>query len=418
MTQDAAGSTEAPGSGRACEFFAGMGLVRLALERAGWRVAWANDIDPLKARLYRAAFPGDPDHFDDRDVHAVDARELPAADLWTASFPCTDLSLAGRGAGIFAGQSGAVWGMLALLEAKGIEERPRWLLFENVVGLLTSHAGADLRALIERVNELGYGVEPLRVDAARFTGQSRPRLLLACTRFDDAASPGEADLDALAPHPARPQRLIDAMRAHGDLQWQARELPPLPAATPTIAEVCEALAPDDDRWWPDDRARYFVEQLHPGHRARAEVMIAGDRMTRACAFRRVRAVGDKGAKKSVTELRTDGLAGCLRTPKGGSAKQILFEAGRGDYRVRFLTARECARLQGADLPERVSSGFRENEILFGLGDAVCVPAIAWALGLLRPETDYMPSSLSSELSLFGEHPDRSTISPRRDSTSV
>lgn len=364
----------------ACEFFAGMGLVRQALERAGWRVAWANDVDPMKARLYRAAFPGD-DHFDGRDVYAVDAADLPAADLWTASFPCTDLSLAGRGAGIYAGQSGAVWGMLDLLEATAA--KPRWLLFENVVGLLTSHGGADLRALAQRVNELGYGVEMLRVDAARFTGQSRPRLLLACTRFDDAASPGAADLDALAPHPARPQRLIDAMRAHADLQWQARELPALPTAAPTIDAICETLAPDDARWWPLDRARYFVEQLHPGHRARARAMIDGGRITRACAFRRVRAVGEGGAKKSVTELRTDGLAGCLRTPKGGSAKQILFEAGRGGYRVRFLTARECARLQGADLPETVYEGFRENEILFGLGDAVCVPAIAWALGVLR-----------------------------------
>jgi len=365
----------------ACEFFAGMGLVRLALEQSGWRVGWANDIDPLKARLYRAVFPDGADHLDTRDVHAVDPADLPAADLWTASFPCTDLSLAGRGAGIHAGQSGAVWGMLRLLEDS--PHRPRRLLFENVPGLLTSHGGRDLRALLERVNALGYGVEPLRVDAARFTGQSRPRLLLLCARHDDPDSPGAADLDALPAHPARPPALAGVMRAHADLLWHARDLPAMPEHRPTIESICEALAPDDPRWWPEDRARYFVEQLHPGHRARAQAMIDAPTVSRACAFRRVRAVGEAGAKKSVTELRVDRLAGCLRTPKGGSAKQILFEAGGGSSRVRFLTARECARLQGADLPDRVEEAFRENEILFGLGDAVCVPAIAWALETLR-----------------------------------
>lgn len=77
----------------------------------------------------------------------------------------------------------------------------------------------------------------------------------------------------------------------------------------------------------------------------------------------------------MAELRTDGLAGCLRTPKGGSGRQILFKAGKGLYQVRLLTARECARLQG--VPDDYQIAVPLNQALFGFGDAVCVPAIEW-----------------------------------------
>ena len=97
-------------------------------------------------------------------------------------------------------------------------------------------------------------------------------------------------------------------------------------------------------------------------------MIAGNRYTYGGVFRRVR------HGKSMAELRTDGLAGCLRTPKGGSGRQILFKAGHGRYQVRLLNAAECARLMGA-------GGYRVdgtlNQALFGFGDAVCVDCIRW-----------------------------------------
>jgi DNA (cytosine-5)-methyltransferase 1 len=76
----------------------------------------------------------------------------------------------------------------------------------------------------------------------------------------------------------------------------------------------------------------------------------------------------------VAELRTDGIAGCLRTPRGGSARQILFKAGYGRYECRLLSPRECARLMGAD-DYRIE--VPNNQALFGFGDAVCVPAIEW-----------------------------------------
>src|SRR5436853_4519348 len=97
-------------------------------------------------------------------------------------------------------------------------------------------------------------------------------------------------------------------------------------------------------------------------------MIAARDYSYGAVFRRVR----NGV--SMAELRTDGIAGCLRTPRGGSGRQILFKAGHGKYFVRLLTARECARLMGAD---EFTIDVPLNQALFGFGDAVCVPAIRW-----------------------------------------
>jgi DNA (cytosine-5)-methyltransferase 1 len=364
----------------ACEFFAGMGLVREALVREGWRVAYANDIDPLKARLYEA-MTGET--LDQRDIHDVQVGDLPRADLWTASFPCTDLSLAGKGAGIHGGQSGAVWRIFQLLEETPEGERPRWLLFENVPGLLSSHAGRDLGALVEAVNALGYGMDIVRIDAKWFTPQSRPRLFLIATRLDDPLAPPIADPHALEATALRHQGIIDAMRTHESCPWHARPTPRPPAGEAAhLDEILEDIPPDSDRWWPAERAAHFRAQIHPGHEQLAQSLIDAAAVRALPGFRRIRAVGDNGAKRPVIELRDDALAGCLRTPKGGSAKQMLLVAGNGEYRVRFLTPLECARLQGLD---RVPEGFRDNEILFGLGDAVCVPAVQWALRILEQE---------------------------------
>ena len=76
----------------------------------------------------------------------------------------------------------------------------------------------------------------------------------------------------------------------------------------------------------------------------------------------------------MAELRVDGIAGCLRTPRGGSGRQILVKAGFGEFHARLLTPRECARLMGAG-DFKISASL--NQALFGFGDAVCVPVIEW-----------------------------------------
>ncbi|MGD9693505.1 MAG: DNA cytosine methyltransferase [Phycisphaerales bacterium] len=367
----------------AAEFFAGMGLVRRALESldSPFKTLYANDIDPLKHRLYAASFPDASDVLDTRDIHHVRASDIPPCDLWSASFPCTDLSLAGARAGIHQGQSAAVWQIFRLLNETHAAHRPRWLLFENVLGLLTSAQGADFLALVRAINDAGYAVDPLLVDAAWFTAQSRPRLYLLCDRIDVRTPPA---LVEEKPHAARNPRITAFQRAHPEHAWSRPKLEELHPRADSLQSTLEDPPQDSDRWWTKPRADYFVAQLHPAHRVTAQGMIRGPEISHATAYRRVRPVGPQGAKRSVAELRTDGRAGCLRLPKGGSAKQIVFRAGLGQYAVRHMTPKEAARLQGVEDDALFGEGspFTDNELLAGLGDAVCVPAAAWAAEML------------------------------------
>src|SRR5207245_2402323 len=88
-------SPDSQPSYRAAEFFAGIGLVRLALERQGWEVVFANDIDLEKSEMYRQNWPNDS-ALKIGDIHKLDTAENPTCELFTASFPCNDLSIAGR----------------------------------------------------------------------------------------------------------------------------------------------------------------------------------------------------------------------------------------------------------------------------------------------------------------------------------
>lgn len=329
------------------EFFAGIGLMRYAFQRQGWRVAYANDLDPKKQQMYAAHFG---DSFTLADVHHLDPGSIPSVTLATASFPCTDLSLAGGRKGLAGRHSSAFWGFLRVLEGMG-SRRPPLLLIENVPGFLSSHDGADLRSALEGLNALGYAMDMFTLDAVHFVPQSRNRLFLI------GQPPGPST-------GTRTSKLQSFIEEHPDIRWTIRRLPDPPSLSTQLHEILEADVP----WWDCARSEYLFSQMADPHRHIAANAIGKRRWTYGTVFRRVR------NGRTVAELRTDGIAGCLRTPKGGSARQILFKAGYGRYQCRLLTGRECARLMGAsDYTIEVPS----NQALFGFGDAVCVPAIEW-----------------------------------------
>jgi len=343
------------------EFFAGIGLVRVALESRGWKVAYANDIDPKKTAIYADNF-GD-DHLALGDIHEIDASAMPDCALFTASFPCNDLSVAGARAGLAGKSSSAFWGLIRILQELG-ERRPPLVLLENVIGFLTSHEGKDLETALVALNELGYCCDAFALNAASFAPQSRARLFVVAKQKRLQPPCG-----IVPPCAVRPPALADFINSRPDIDWDIRRLPAPPKSGTRLIEILEDLLDDDTAWWNAERTEYFMGQLSDRHRAVADAMIAADDPSYATAFRRVR----KG--RSMAELRTDGIAGCLRTPRGGSGRQILFKAGVGRYQVRLLTARECARLQG--VPESYKIDVPLNQALFGFGDAVCVPVIEW-----------------------------------------
>jgi len=353
---------------RAAEFFAGIGLVSLALDEAGIDVVWANDIEPVKARLHAANF--DSAHYVIGDVRGISGSDLPQIDLATASFPCTDLSLAGWRKGLAGEQSGMFWEFARVLEEMD-DRRPATVLLENVPGFATSHGGRDLYDAIRRLNTLGYSCDIMRIDARRFLPQSRPRLFVVGSTKAVGDRP-------LWPDELRPPHVVDFAARHADLRLHAGPIGLPDPDVKTLADFVECVPGTSEVWWGNERAQAFLDSLSPLQAGRLEDLRAAGEVTWRTAYRRTR------AGVAVWEIRSDPVSGCLRTARGGSSKQAVVEAGQGSVRVRWMTAREYARLQGVEDSFRFSD-LSPNQVMFGFGDAVCVPVVAWiAKAYLRP----------------------------------
>ena len=349
------------GSLVAAEFFAGIGLVRAGLERAGVEVVWANDIEPIKQAVYASNF--DAEHYVLGDVRDVCGASVPSVDIATASFPCVDLSLAGYRRGLEGEQSGLFFQFSRILREMG-ERRPSVLMVENVSSFVSSRGGGDLRASIEELNDLGYVCDVVTVDASWFVPQSRPRLFIVGTsdRLGDAAL-GMAS-------PLRSESVAAFVRSNGDLMLQ--ELPvPVPARNGhRLCDVVERLDPADERWWDRERLGKFTGSLSASHRRRLDLLRQDGGTQWRTAYRRTR----KGV--AVWEIRSDDISGCLRTARGGSSRQAVVEASVDGARARWMTPREYARLQGVS-DEFDYSAVTDAQALFGFGDAVCVPVVTW-----------------------------------------
>lgn len=348
------------------EFFSGIGLMRLGLELKGWHVRFANDFDPKKIEMYQNHFGIENGIISSEDIHKLSVDLMPSVTLATASFPCNDLSVAGARQGLNEGkQSSAFWGFVRIIREMG-NRRPPIILLENVVGFLSSKHGEDIRQALLILNELGYQVDSFILDAANFVPQSRKRLFVIGIQKRLRDIPSSSYF--LDTSNARPEALKKFIFNNSDIDWAIRNLPSQPKFKNNLQDILEDLPENSPEWWNNQRSEYLLNQMSPKHKAIAEKMINGSEWSYGTVFRRVR------HEKSMAELRTDGIAGCLRTPRGGSGRQILFKAGKGQYYARLLTPRECARLMGAD-DFKITVPL--NQALFGFGDAVCVPVIKW-----------------------------------------
>lgn len=356
------------------EFFAGGGMARIGLGE-GWSCAFANDFDPLKAATYRTNFEDAETHLHEGDVWAVEpARLAPYADLAWASSPCQDFSLAGGRAGLAGGRSSAFFGFWRLIQALG-PAAPRLVVIENVSGLLTSHGGADFAALCQALADEGYVFGALEIDAARFVPQSRPRVFVVASRVSPA--PG---LTGESPFHTRAVREAQA-RLPGDLArrwvWWRGEAPPA-----RNADLASLLEPDEAVGWNDEvRTRALLALMAPQHLARIEAARAAGERRVGAVFRRMRV--ENGVRVQRAEVRFDGLAGCLRTPRGGSSRQTLVVIQGGRVRSRLVSPREGARLMG--LPEDYRLPHAATGALHVVGDGVAVPVVRWlAAQILEP----------------------------------
>ena len=332
------------------EFFAGSGLVAEGM-RGIFRGVWANDICPKKASVYGANHAAG--HFKLGSVTEVSGADLPSAQLSWASFPCQDLSLAGMSAGIHGERSGLVWHWLRVMDE--MQSRPSVLVAENVTGLVSAKAGTHYRELHHALTERGYRVGAVMLDAVHWTPQSRPRIFVVAF---DTNRRVPAHLTDAGPNWAHSDALIRAARGLDEHVWW--RLPEPHGSVPRLSDVVECDAPFPD--WATQA--HNLALISPRHRKVIEAMPKHMPVT-AAGYRRTR------NGQQVLELRFDNLAGCLRTPSGGSSRQVLVLRREGQLRTRLMTARETARLMGAPDSYRLPASY--NDAYKAMGDAVAVP---------------------------------------------
>ena len=150
---------------RMCEFFAGMGNFREGFERAGWEVVWSCEWDKNKRRIYKVIYGAEPEADDICGLHAGD---IPDAECWTFGAPCQDFSIAGKRAGLDGNRSSLVGEIFRLLKEKDAKDRPEWLVYENVKGMLSSNSGWDFAEILAQMDECGYDAEWQLVDSQYF----------------------------------------------------------------------------------------------------------------------------------------------------------------------------------------------------------------------------------------------------------
>lgn len=358
---------------RFAEFFAGIGLVRKGLEQAGWQCAFANDIDKVKGDIYAKNFGNDYLQID--DIANVHASNIPDVTLVTASFPCQDLSLAGNRKGLAGDRSSTFFKFIRILNELATQRRlPQAVLIENVTGLLSSGGGKDIREVLLSLNQLGYSCDVLVINAVCFLPQSRPRVFIIGLNTPLSASLTETlekNNSVCFQHPCRPTAVQKVIVANPDLTRNFLELPALPTRKTVLADLVDIN--NHQEWFNESQLKRELSYIRDNSKNRLEKAKQLARLTvktvYLTAYRRMR----KGLV--CLETRDDGIAGCLRTGSGGSSRQVLIVVSPDKIKMRYMTAREYARLQGVEdsfwIPNNQSVG------RYAFGDAVAVPVVAW-----------------------------------------
>jgi DNA (cytosine-5)-methyltransferase 1 len=353
------------------EFFAGGGMARAGLGPR-WRCVFANDFDRRKVDTYIANWGGD--EIRHGDIRRITLSDLPGRpNLVWASFPCQDLSLAGGGAGLKGNRSGTFWPFWSLVKSLAHDGRaPDLVVLENVCGALTSHGGKDFNALCDALMSEGYRVGAIVADAALFLPQSRPRLFVIGVR-EDRATADELVSDAPSNvwHPrallAAHSRLPDAIQKRW--VWWNLALPQ--GRVKKLSEIVET-SPNDVQWHDPSETERLRRMMSPLHQEKLKSVQASGKLAVGAVYRRTRRSED-GEKIQRAEVRFDETAGCLRTPAGGSSRQILLFVKGESIRTRLISARETARLMG--LPDSYELPARYNEAYHLTGDGVVVDVV-------------------------------------------
>ena len=343
----------------------------------GYKCIFANDISQKKAESYRLNHhPGL--EFTLSDITRLTVDELPSGGhLAWSSFPCQDISLAGKGRGLKGERSGTFWKFWKLLQSLNKKEIIPVIALENVVGLLTSNKGDDFQVLVKALVQGGYRVGSLVIDAQRFLPQSRPRLFIIAVHnsveipvelnrtFPDDVWHNDAILSQY-------KRFESKVRE----SWIWWELPLPRVRVKHLSEIIEDGDPVDVVWHTQKETKKLLSSMSDTNKKKVKTAQKSGKLTVGAVYKRTRK-NEKGEKVVRAEVRFDGVAGCLRTPAGGSSRQILMMVKNEKIRSRLFSSKESARLMGLSDGYTLPECYSYNDSLHLLGDGVAVPVVSW-----------------------------------------
>jgi DNA (cytosine-5)-methyltransferase 1 len=354
------------------EFFAGGGMARAGLG-TGWRCLFANDFDHKKSRVYRENWH-DCGEMKTADVGTLTPKEIPGpADLAWASFPCQDLSLAGGGAGLKGDRSGTFWPFWKLMKGLMQEKRaPGLIVLENVCGTLTSHQGKDFTTICGGFQQAGYSVGAVVVDASLFVPQSRARLFVIGVH-PDMTIPEELKGEGPSTpwHTKALKTAYERLPAKTQQAWTWWKLPLPPKRTVKLEDIIEEN-PTSTPWFSTEATQKLLAMMSDVNRAKVTQARREGRRIVGGVYKRTRPDAT-GQKVQRAEIRFDDVSGCLRTPSGGSSRQVILMVDGRSVKARLVSSRETARLMG--LPDEYRLPENYNEAYHLTGDGVVVPVV-------------------------------------------
>ena len=353
------------------EFFAGGGMAKAGLGKE-WTCLLANDFDFKKSNTYRRNW-GSDSHIN-ADIKTLQSSDLKGnADLAWASFPCQDLSLAGGGAGLRGERSGTFWPFWDLMKSLIKENRaPKIIALENVCGALTSHKGKDFSAICTTLNEADYRFGALVIDAALFLPHSRPRLFIVAVHKSCEIPKNLTLSDNNGTfHTKQLIKAQDILSEEVKKNWVWWSIPTPKRSTLKLIDLLE----DDskiDKWDSPQKTNDLLQMMSDINLKKVEdAKISGVKKV-GTLYKRTRK-DSEGNKVQRAEVRFDDIAGCLRTPSGGSSRQSLLIVDGNNIKSRLISIRETARLMG--LPDNYELPTNYNEGYHLTGDGVAVPVV-------------------------------------------
>lgn len=308
---------------RFLSLFSGIGGFDLGFERAGMECVGQVEIDAACTALLSRYWPN---MWRCEDVRKVDGRS-PAVDLVCGGFPCQDVSVAGRRAGL-AGERSGLWFEFRRILA---ELRPAWVVIENVPGLLSSNRGRDFAVILHGLGELGYGTAWRILDAQYFGVAQRRRRVFLVGHLGDG-------------------RAAEVLFERESLRWDS---PPRREAGEGVAwDVAPSLAASGRGVKRAGESRGQDCVIPVAHALRAEAGVT------------------EGGTGRGTPLVCDTVYAGTPGRDAGAAMSMAAPGG-----VRRLTPTECERLQG--FPDEWTAGQFDSARYRQLGNAVCVPIAEW-----------------------------------------